>query len=261
MAVDLTTAFGDFTNFNADENAPITVEGYIMGRRDQSRTPGLSKITPVKKAQVTKLNKPVEKVNTPEALKPNSRTPGLSTIEPVDSSSNKDGLTKISDSTDKQTDLIKSINEDNKMQTRTMAAASFFLDMQNANSAYRSVQNAAAINIMEARRQGYDAIERGRQRALEAQVEGSQAGEDSLLYLAAQGQDVSGAGAKKVQGSLEDVGLYNALTEQINSVREALGFELEEIGINYQLDLAKIDRDSTILSSGLSAAAKIGGTL
>lgn len=185
------------------------------------------------------------------------RTPGFSPIEsqsqvgPGDAGS----VASVTSATQEQTATIQDI-ADKEAQSKTyLAAANFALTVMNAQSAYGAVSSAAQLNILEARRQGADSIERGGQRALEAQVEGQLAGEDALLALAAQGQDIQGANAQKVQGSLEDIGRYNALEEEINAIRESLGFDLEEVGINFQVDQAEIQRNSTILSAGLNLGA------
>jgi hypothetical protein len=117
------------------------------------------------------------------------------------------------------------------------------------------------LNIQESRRLANDAIERSKQRSLEAIGEGQLAGEQAMLSLAAQGQKATGANVQNVVGSIQNIALYNGMQEEINGVREALGFELEEVMLNYQLDQAAVDRDSQILSSGLNLALTAGSFL
>lgn len=141
-----------------------------------------------------------------------------------------------------------------------LSAAKFGLDIMNANSAYNSIAGASRLNVLEARRKASDSIERGKQRALEARAEGQLEGESAILALAAQGQDVSGVNAQNVQGSLEAMGAQNALQEEINGIRESLGFELEEVAINYQMSQAATQRGTSILSSALQFGASYYGS-
>jgi len=142
-----------------------------------------------------------------------------------------------------------------------LAAAEFGIDMMNANSRYRTISDQAQFNIVQAQNQRADSLYRGRLAAGRAESKGRQAGEQSLLALAAQGQDVSGAAAQRVQGSYEAVGIENALQEEINSMREALGFELEQIGYDYQIKTAGIERDASVISSGLQFISSSVGVL
>lgn len=199
-------------------------------------------------AKVTAPKRAVKK--TAAVRNPNiSRTPGFGTgIESPELTASRDQVQATKD----QTQTLKDIADDEKRGQLYLAAASFGLDVMNANSAYGAVQSASQLNILESRRQGSDAIERGRQRSLDARVEGQLAGGDAALALAAQGQDVQGADAQKVIGSLEDIGIYNGLQEETNSIRESLGHDLDIVALEHQIDQAEIQRDSTILSSALN---------
>lgn len=232
---------------------PINVDGVATVGKAKVKPKKTSKIVPPKNISRTPGLGAIERATAPVATAKNaSRTPGLGDIEEV----------PLVSATDRQTGAIKDQTQtnqdiaDKKSKTQLyLAAAKFGIDALNAQSAYNAVDSAAQLNILESRRLANDALERGRQRSLEAAVEGQQVGGDALLALAAQGQDVQGADAQKVQGSLEDIGLYNGLQEEINGVREALGYDLEEVMTNYQVDQARIDRNSTILSSGLNYGA------
>lgn len=136
-----------------------------------------------------------------------------------------------------------------------LAGAKFIFDVMAANTAYGAAKGQAAMNIMQAKNQAADAINRGRQAQLSAQSEGYQAGQNALLAMAAQGQDVQGAAVQKIQGSYEAMGVFNGMREEINSMREALGYELEEINYNYQVDQAKVARDTAVIGSAINAVA------
>ena len=251
MAINTTT--DDFSDFFQPKGRPlykgtdpILVEGTVMGR------PGVK--APVKKATVKKRanNKysisTIEKATAPVDSPSISRTPGFSPIGRVAEPTTADAIGL-------QTDQMKQEAESEKNSKMFLAAANFGLSVFNANSAYGAIQSASQLNILEARRLAGDAITRGKQRALEAQVEGEQVGKQALLSLAAQGQDVQGAAVQKVQGSFEDIGLYNALQEETNAITESLGFDLEEVSIGFQLDQAEIARDTSIISAGLNLGA------
>jgi hypothetical protein len=158
---------------------------------------------------------------------------------------------------------ISSIDEATKQQNRReqlmAAGARFGIDMLNTFNQYRNVSGVAQFNIMQARNQAADAIYRGRQAGFQRQSEGIRAGEQSLLAMAAQGQSVSGESVQKIQRSYEAVGIENAMREEINGIREALGFQLEEIGQEYQLEMAAGQKDASVLSSVLQLSASAYG--
>lgn len=138
-----------------------------------------------------------------------------------------------------------------------LAVASFLVDTSNAINAYAATEGQARLNIQMARNQANDALFRGRQAQADRQFEGYQAGQESLLAMAAQGQDVNGPGVQRIQGSLESMGIYNGMREEMNAIREALGFELEEINYDYQVDNARVARDNAIIGSALNTAVTL----
>ena len=85
--------------------------------------------------------------------------------------------------------------------------------------------------------------------------------DQAILAMAAQGQDVSGAGVQRIAGSYEAMAEQNAMQLEINGIKEALGFELEEVNYNFQVANAKINRDTTILSSALNLGAQAYGVM
>jgi hypothetical protein len=149
----------------------------------------------------------------------------------------------------------------NRQLAFMQAGAQLFADVFNANSAYNAVAGEARLNIIQTRNQAADALYRGRQARMEAESEGRQAGESALLAMAAQGQDVQGSAVQKIQGSYEAMGVFNGMREEINAVREALGYELQEIAYGYQVRNAAIARESAIIGSAINFAASGIGTL
>lgn len=136
-----------------------------------------------------------------------------------------------------------------------IAGASFFVDVMNANSAYSTVKDQAQLNIIQARNQAADVLYRGRQARLDRQSEGFNAGEEATLAMAAQGQDVQGAAVNKIRGSYEAVGEMNGAREEANAIREALGYELEEVNYKNQVRNARINRDYAVIGSALNFGA------
>jgi hypothetical protein len=135
------------------------------------------------------------------------------------------------------------------------AGANFVLEVMNANSAYQNVQGQAALNILQARNQANDAIYRGRQARMDAESEGKNNSEEAILSMVAQGQRVDSAGVQKISKSYEIMGAMNGMREEINSMREALGYELEEINYDYQVDSAKETRNFALIGSALNFGA------
>lgn len=156
-------------------------------------------------------------------------------------------------------------SEEQDLSARQLEAfqsgAKFFAEVLNAQNAYFATTGQAQLNIIQSRNQAADALYRGRQAQMEAQSEGRQAGESALLAMAVQGQDVSGASVGKIQSSYEAMGVFNGMREEINSIREALGYQLEEVSYNYQIQNAEIARNSAILGAAIQAGAGMAGVL
>jgi hypothetical protein len=159
----------------------------------------------------------------------------------------------------KTADVIEQEGIKNRQLAAIQAGAQFFSDIFNANSAYNAATGEARLNIMQARNQAADALYRGRQARMDAESEGRQAGESALLAMAVQGQDVSGAAVQKIQSSYEATGVFNGMREEINSIREALGYELEEVAYNYQMRNAGIARQTAIIGSMINFGANSMG--
>jgi hypothetical protein len=157
-------------------------------------------------------------------------------------------------------DTIEQEGIRNRQLVALQAGAQFFSDVFNANSAYNATTGEARLNIMQARNQAADALYRGRQARMEAESEGRQAGESALLAMAVQGQDVSGAAVQKIQSSYEATGVFNGMREEINSIREALGYQLEEVAYKYQMRNAGIARQTAIIGSMINLGASSMGT-
>lgn len=158
---------------------------------------------------------------------------------------------KVADNTSSIADSM----ERNRKGQVSLAAANFFVDVMNANSRFKSIKGQANTNIFLAHQSAADALSRGRQRSFQLEEQGRTAAESAAVGLAAQGQDVQGAGVSRVEGSLEIAGIYNGMIAEINASREALGFEQEITQYQSQIESAELQRDMDILSSGLNLGA------
>jgi hypothetical protein len=136
-----------------------------------------------------------------------------------------------------------------------LAGAKFFLDTMNANNAYESFKTATRMNVENARFEAEESRRLGRERAMAALSEGRKAGEDVTLSMAAQGQDVTGAATQTAQESIDIIAAYNAMNEETNAIREALGYKLQEVQFGFDLDQRRIERNTTILGSALTFGA------
>jgi hypothetical protein len=159
----------------------------------------------------------------------------------------------------KNRDQVDDIQRSYRNEKLVLAGAQFGLDIMNASTQYRNVEGQARFAIMQSKNQAADALYRGRQAALDAQSEGMSQGEDAVLALAAQGQDVQGSGVQRVVRSYEAIAEQNAAIVEANAMREALGFELEQIATDFQLENALINRNQQYISSALTFGAQSAG--
>lgn len=229
-------------NFNAPQRAnyvmtqpPIDIEGYISAPS-----------TPVPKP---KLSAPVIS-SVSNAVKPAPPKPTAPVVDPTVGAINNQTA-----AIGEQTAAFKAADTRARNTQMALAGANFLLEIGNAQNAYVATTGQAQLNILQARNQAADAIYRGHQAGLDRQSEGYNQGQQAVLALAAQGQDVGGAAVGKVQGSFEAMGAFNGMREEINSLREALGFELEEVAYEYQIDNAGIARENAFIGAGLQLGA------
>ena len=158
-----------------------------------------------------------------------------------------------------QNEILRQSGEQYKQEKLAVAGANFALNIMNAQLQYNQVRGQAQFNIRMARNQAQDSLFRGRQAASQAQSQGRAASDQAILAMAAQGQDVSSAGVQRIAGSYEAIAEQNAMQLEINSIKEALGFQLEEVNYDYQVRNAEIGRDMTVLSSALNLGAQAYG--
>jgi hypothetical protein len=234
---------GSWNGVTIDNQAPINVDGYLP------------------KKSVSVRRKAPEQLQQVDSGRQASRAPynnETGVIEPdPNAGKGAEGAGKAARST---AQVLTAQNDAYQKGQMAVAAVGFVVDVMNANNAYENAKGQAQINIMLARNSANDAIYRGHQAALDRQSEGFNAGNDAALAMAAQGQDVRGQATQKLVGSYNAVGYENAAREEMNSIREAMGYQLEEVQYEYQGRMAGINRDVAIWGAGLNAAAQIGAS-
>lgn len=138
-----------------------------------------------------------------------------------------------------------------------IGGARFMLGVMNANAQYSETVNTARQNIALAQNNINDTLSRGREAQLARESEGIRAAGQSSLNMAAQGLDVSSGLGQDIANSYTAVGALNGARELINSYREALGYEIEQLNNQYAMGMAGSNRNMEYLNSALS----LGGGL
>lgn len=158
---------------------------------------------------------------------------------------------RLVDAAETQTTIL----ENRQNAQVAIAGARLFANVMNAQSQYATIAQNSRTNIFLANQSAADAISRGKQQSLAAESQGRSQGDMAKLALAAQGQDVQGAGVGKIVAGQEAVGIYNGMIAEMNASREALGYEQEAIQYMGRIEQAEIQRNFSILSSGLQFGA------
>lgn len=221
---------------------PLEAEGVLV--KKQTSSPKITKKASTPKSDLT--NAPISYIGTDLPPLPKMEQQQQAAPKVVEEKPTEPVADAIKEDTSKWSNYHKAL-----------AGVEFFVDIMNARTAYSSTTGQARLNILQARNEAADAIYRGRLAQMDRQSEGLAAGNNAKLAMAAQGQDVSGAGVEKISGSFEAIGYENGAREMINAYREALGYELEEINYEYQIDQAGIARDNAILGSALNFGTKM----
>lgn len=139
---------------------------------------------------------------------------------------------------------------------KAMAGLDAVADIANAQNAYSAISEANKMNIFNSKMQAQQSIAGGFQQGIFARTQGIQAADTALMSMAAQGQDVTSAASQKLAASYEAISIYNQMQQEINGVRQALGYEMKAIEYQRETDAAKFQRDMTFLTS----AGKLGAS-
>lgn len=119
---------------------------------------------------------------------------------------------------------------------------------------YNQIQGQSDINKALINDEIQDILAAGNQRAAIEHARGKTAAESDQLRLAAQGQNLSGAGAERVEQSHQIMAAANAADARSASIARGLGLEYEKVSINRQLAYADINKTSATWR-GLTSAA------
>ena len=132
-------------------------------------------------------------------------------------------------------------------------------DMMASEAQLASIENAANTNIF---MMNYDkslAVQAGMQASLDRRMEGELAADQAALSLAAQGQNLSGAGAQKVMASYRAIGIENAYREEAKMYAEIAGFDMEIANQKYNVDMARSQNEMAMVSGILGTAGSVAG--
>jgi hypothetical protein len=141
-----------------------------------------------------------------------------------------------------------------------LAGLSALQSISNAQSAYDALKEQNKINAMELDRAEGIILQQGSQAILDMKRGGEENAISAQLSLAAQGQNLSSAGAQKTSESYEAMGVYNAMIEEINMMRSVYDINFQRIEMKRAEGLAKAQKKNAMFSGILSTgAAAVGG--
>ena len=116
-------------------------------------------------------------------------------------------------------------------------------EISQARNDFFSLSSQAAINKNLIDQEIDEIIGAGQAQAGIERAKGETASELSSLKLAAQGQQLSGEGAKSVSRSHKILAATRAADAKTNALSKALGLDLEKVALDRRMDYGKIQRD------------------
>ena len=161
-------------------------------------------------------------------------------------------------SAEKLTALEDKMSQNQKAQA-VAGGIKGFADIMNAQSAYAAADANAQLKIMMVDRAIGDAETRGKSEQLAARGQASQAADSAAISMAAQGQDVNSAGVGAIKGAFLAQGEYQALISEINTAREVMGLQTEQVNLEFQRKSAENQRDAAVIGSLLNMGASAYG--
>lgn len=136
-------------------------------------------------------------------------------------------------------------------------------EVMASNTQYEAIKGAAATNIYLMNHQKSLLMVAGRQAAADRQMEGELNADQASLALAAQGQDLNGAGVGKVTSSYRAMAMQNAAREEAKMYAEMMGVDIQIANQDYNVEMADQANDMTlyqgILNTGMSAGGYFAG--
>lgn len=132
-------------------------------------------------------------------------------------------------------------------------------DVMASSTQYEAIKGAAATNIYLMNHQKALIMSAGRQAALDRQMEGELNADQASLALAAQGQDLKGAGADKVTSSYRAMALQNAAREEAKMYADMAGVDIQIANQDYNVEMADQANEMALYQGILNVGMSAGG--
>lgn len=132
-------------------------------------------------------------------------------------------------------------------------------DVMASSTQYEAIKGAADTNIYLMNHQKSLILAAGRQAALDRQMEGELNADQASLALAAQGQDLKGAGVDKVTSSYRAMALQNAAREEAKMYADMAGVDIQIANIDYNTEMADNANDMALYQGILNVGMSAGG--
>ena len=132
-------------------------------------------------------------------------------------------------------------------------------DVMASNTQYEANKGAAATNIYLMNHQKALIMAAGKQSALDRQMEGELNADQASIALAAQGQDLRGAGVDKVTSSYRAMALQNAAREEAKMYAEMAGVDIQIANQEYNIEMAGQANDMALYQGILNVGMSTGG--
>jgi len=140
-----------------------------------------------------------------------------------------------------------------------VSAVQAVTDVMASQTQYEAIKGAADTNIYLLNHQKSLIMVAGRQAALDRQMEGELNADQASLSLAAQGQDLRGAGVDKVTSSYRAMALQNAAREESKMYAEMAGVEIQIANQDYNVEMADNANDMALYQGILNVGMSAGG--
>lgn len=132
-------------------------------------------------------------------------------------------------------------------------------DVMAANTQYESIKGATDTNIYLLNHQKSLILAAGKQAAADRQMEGELNADQASLSLAAQGQNLKGAGVDKVTSSYRAIAMQNAAREEAKMYADMAGVDIQISNQEYNLDMAGNAKDNALTQGILNVGMSAGG--
>lgn len=132
-------------------------------------------------------------------------------------------------------------------------------DVMASQTQYEAIKGAADTNIYLLNHQKSLLMVAGKQAALDRQMEGDLNADQASLSLAAQGQDLNGAGVDKVTSSYRAIAMANAAREEAKMYADMAGVDIQIANQGYNVEMADQANDMALYQGILGVGMSAGG--